>query len=498
MIIPRDKKTRVDSQQKPPENGGGDGGKKWWKTVVKGVIILTVILVAGYLFWGKDYWALHEKFDPTPKEYTDQVLGAYQKRMADYRAMQSGKTVATGTGERYVIADRLCLRRDASTNLKPMGELVAGAKVQVLDSSNSEWYRIANPVAGLQERQQSKTYQYYNGAGELIIESDKPLRNMPDVYVASRYLGTQAPELASSSLPENPQHPFVFGLQFYNDQIAKMLAVDVWQKMGSELQSRGYDGVKFVSTGSGTDKNAGTEQKITKHEVDGMQTSPACYSRIMNGKEDGVAFAMQTFKNDGEAHDYSGYIIVNKDSNIKSLSDLKGKNIFTGKDGSMSSYTLQMRALEKLGLKKEDLHLYSGLYHYQLFTAVAEQTPMDFSDPKNIHAADNGVKADAAFVGDFVLQSSLFEDFATNKKFGLRVYQNAAELNTARNSVYILPIAMERIPEQPLLLSKKLYDDTAFRNEFRQVLMDFYDAQSEKYGIAEATPDVYKNMPPQE
>ena len=41
--------------------------------------------------------------------------------MADYRAMQSGKTVATGTGERYVIADRLCLRRDASTNLKPMG-----------------------------------------------------------------------------------------------------------------------------------------------------------------------------------------------------------------------------------------------------------------------------------------------------------------------------------------------------------------------------------------
>lgn len=57
---------------------------------------------------------------------------------------------------------------------------------------------------------------------------------------------------------------------------------------------------------------------------------------------------------------------------------------------------------------------------------------------------------------------------------------------------------MERIPEQPLLLSKKLYDDTAFRNEFRQVLMDFYDAQSEKYGIAEATPDVYKNMPPQE
>lgn len=477
----------------PASNNPPKKGSKWGI-----VILLVLVLGAVYFFFGKDYMALHKDFNPTPKEYTDQVLGAYQKRMADYRAMQSGKTIATGTGERYVIADRLCLRRDASTNLKPMGELVAGAKVQVLDSSNSEWYRIANPVAGLQERQQGKTYQYYNGAGELIIESDKPLRDMPDVYVASRYLGTQAPAMGSSSLPENPQHPFVFGLQFYNDQIAKMLAVDVWQKMGSELQSRGYDGVKFVNTGSGTDKNAGTEQKITKHEVDGMQTSPACYSRIMKGKEDGVAFAMQTFKNDGEAHDYSGYIIVNKDSDIKSLSDLKGKNIFTGKDGSMSSYTLQMRALEKLGLKKEDLHLYSGLYHYQLFTAVAEQTPMDFSDPKNIHAADNGVKADAAFVGDFVLQSSLFEDFATNKKFGLKVYQNAAELNTARNSVYILPIAMERIPEQPLLLSKKLYDDTAFRNEFRQVLMDFYDAQSEKYGIAEATPDVYKNMPPQE
>ena len=46
-----------------------------------------------------------------------------------------------------------------------------------------------------------------------------------------------------------------------------------------------------------------------------------------------------------------------------------------------------------------------------------------------------------------------------------------------------------------MILSNELYADNSFRNKFREVLKAFYDSKSEKYGIAEATEDVYKNMP---
>ena len=468
--------------------------KKWFLIIVGIIVIGLMVYGTASRFMAPNWEDFADEKNLTPEVYTERVLGAYQKRMAEYRESQTQTPNVTGTGVRYVIADRLCLRQEPNMNQKPLGEIVFNSQVVVQDTSNHDWYRISNPVKGLQERREKKKFNYYDAGGNLIVEADVSLTDKGDIYVAARYL-RESKDRSNNQLPSNPKQPFCYGLQFYNKEIASMLAEEIWDKMGPMLQGMGYDGVKITASGSGSDKE--TEEKITKHILDGMQTSTACYKRMMNEKQDGHVFAMQTFKNDGEAHDYSGYIVARKDAGINTLEDLKKKKltIFTGKDGSSSSYILQMRALERLGIKQENMNIKSGLYHLQLLTALAEGIPMDFSDPKHIHAAEGGDVADIAFVGDFVMQSSSFDEFATNKKFGLRVYNNQAELSAARKNIVILPIKMERIPEQPILLSEKLYNNMEFRDMFRRVLVNFYDKKSEKYGVVEATVDVYQNLP---
>ena len=481
MKLMNNKRDKIQRRQVPA---------RFYKIFFAGILV-AVIICAGIFFHTRTPWPGFDK-SMTPEIYTEQVLGAYHKRVDEYRAMQKKNISAQGDGVRYVIADRLCLRPTASMDQKPLGEITFQSNVVVQDASNPEWYKIANPSQGLEEREDKGKYSYYDADGKLIIESSISIKGASDIFVSSQYLSDEKPSLDTTP-PENPQHPFKFGLEFYNPELASMLASEVWGKMSDTLIAQGYDGIVFVPTGSGSDKS--TEDRISNQELDGMGTSTDCFTRMLRGGKDGQAFAMQTFKNDAETHSYTGYIIANKDANIKSLRDLKGKTIFTGRDGSMSSYKLQLNALKKAGIEKEDLHLVSGLYHYQIFTAVAEQIPMNFDDPKHITASEKGTKADAAFVGNFIMQSATFDEFNSNKKFGLKTYANEAELLADRKKVVILPIKIDNIPEQPLLLSKKLYDNTAFRDEFRRVLTEFFAEKSEKYGVAEATTDLYKNIP---
>lgn len=454
-------------------------------------IIIGLIMVAAiaYIF----YQQRSGEFDISPQEYTDKVIGAYQKRMADYRAKQNENVVQVQSDTGYVVADRLNLRASPGTNQKPLGEIVNNAQLKIESTSNKEWIKISNPSAGLQERKEGKKFNYYDNAGKLVIEADSSIKNVSNIYVAAKYVS--ASKSSATAIPKNPSKPFVYALQFYTDQTARMLEQEIWKNMEAELRAKGYDGVKVVRNTSGEKKSDETEKHISKGDFDGMQTSPACYQRLIKGNENGKVFAMQTFKSDGEVHDYGAYIIVPKGSNIKSVKDLKGKTVLCGKEGSMSSYILQMRALKKYGITKDDLKLEQGLFHYQMLTALESRAKLDFSDPDHITVSDNGVIADAAFVGDFVMQSATFDDFARNKNFGLKTYANAGELQDARNNVWILPIELEKIPEQPMILSNELYADNSFRNKFREVLKAFYDSKSEKYGIAEATEDVYKNMP---
>ena len=436
--------------------------------IILGVIGIIILCIVGY------YLLPHEK-GPTAAEYTKQIRDDYVLRMDKYKKMHEADNIK-GSGNRFVTADRLNLRQSPSLEQKPLGEILLNAQVNVIETADPEWYKIEIPLKTYQMQKQGNSVTYKNAAGVTVVESSKPLSS-GTFYVAARYL--QDKPVSVGAIPNNPQKPFVYGLLFYNDQLAQLLSTSIWTQMADNLKALGYDGIKVVRQGLKDEK---AKQELADGRLDALETSPEYLYQSNKNGEIMDAYAKLSYKNNAESHDYTGFIIVNKDSGINSIKDLKGKTIFTGKETSASSYLLQLDALKEKGFNVNDFHLKTGMSHHQLLRLIADKVPVD------------GVIADAAFVGDFIMTSAGASEFDYITQFGLDRFKNNAELESARDKIWILPIDIAKIPSNPHVLRPVLYKNESFRNELRSVVSKVYADHNQLYGITDANNDEYKNM----
>lgn len=103
--------------------------------------------------------------------------------------------------------------------------------------------------------------------------------------------------------------------------------------MQGELQALGYTGVVIRAM------NRKTYIDDVKNFVfDAGESAPGQFAELNSEKEYMRAFAKDVIN--GETN-YSGIIIVNKDSGTTDFKKLKGKNILTGKEYSESSCRYQ-------------------------------------------------------------------------------------------------------------------------------------------------------------
>ena len=84
-----------------------------------------------------------------------------------------------------------------------------------------------------------------------------------------------------------------------------------------------------------------------------VYTNPYLYVLLKKAVPETEVLAISSEPEIGD--DIKGTIIVKKDSPIKSIADLKGKTAAATDQGSAGAYLVQMKMLNKAGLKKEDV-----------------------------------------------------------------------------------------------------------------------------------------------
>lgn len=110
---------------------------------------------------------------------------------------------------------------------------------------------------------------------------------------------------------------------------------------------------------------------LTKGEVDFARLGPASFIQALQNNPNLSLLAMETKK--GKKH-FKGVICVHKDSNIKSVSELKGKRFAFGNKRSTIGRYLSQQHLMKHGIKAHNLASYDYLgRHDKVGYAVANK-----------------------------------------------------------------------------------------------------------------------------
>lgn len=371
------------------------------------------------------------------------------------------------TGTYSVTATKLNMRQDASSELESMGTIDYGTKINIVDTSNPLWYKVSLDVNFYEGETKDYTTVLKSDTNSIEVKNNY-LDTINTFYVSSLYLTSDNVE----TIIETPvgERPFVYGLNFFDKETGMLLASEIWSNMQGELQALGYTGVVVRAM------NRETYIDDVKNSVfDAVESAPGQFAELNSEKEYMRAFAKDVIN--GETN-YSGIIIVNKDSGITDFKKLKGKNVLTGKEYSESSYRYQkyyLKEIEGIDIEK-DLKLQKDNYHQEIFYKVATG------------------EVDAGFCGDFVMTNT-FGDMKYSLNMSKIELKSKEELEDLRDNIIVLDMSeLAPIPNNPHSVKVELASNPDFVNKLYNCVKKVYGQNKEGYDIASAINEEYEML----
>ncbi len=370
-------------------------------------------------------------------------------------------------GTYTVTATRLNMRQDASSDLEAMGTLAYGTKIKVVDTSNPLWYKVSLDTKDYKKETKDYTTTLKLGGNSMEVKSNY-IKDIGTFYVSSMYLSNQdVSEVKKAPVGDNP---FVYGLTFYDDQTGMLLGAEIWSNLEKELKQLGYTGVKVRMINRET-----YEDDIRNGVFDAVESAPGQFAKINKENDYMKAFAKDVINDETN---YSGIIIVNKDSGITDFKQLKGKTVMTGKEYSESSYRYQqyyLKEIHNIDIEK-DLKLEKDNYHQVIFHDVATG------------------KADIGFCGDFVMTNS-FGDMKASLAMSKINLESKEELEKLRDNVLVLNMKeLAPIPNNPHSIKSDLASNKNIVNKLYECVKSVYSNNKEGYDITEANNQEYEML----
>ena len=402
----------------------------------------------------------------TLKKEVDKLSRKLKETNSEIESLR-GIIPSKSTGTYSVTATKLNMRQDASIELESMGTIDYGTKVNVVDTSNPLWYKVVLDKNSYENEAKDYTTILRRNTDSMEVKNNY-LNQINTFYVSSLYLTSDKVE----TIIETPigERPFVYGLNFFDDQTAMLLASEIWSNMKGELQALGYTGVLVRAM------NRSTYIEDVKNNVyDAVESAPGQFAEVNSEKEYMKAFAKDVINDETN---YSGIIIVNKDSGITDFKKLKGKKVLTGKEYSESSYRYQkyyLKEIESIDVEKE-LKLEKDNYHQEIFYKVATG------------------EADAGFCGDFVMTNT-FGDMKYSLNMSKIELKSKEELEKLRDNVIVLDMnELAPIPNNPHSVKSELANNTDFVNKLYNCVKKVYRENKEGYDITSATNEEYEML----
>ena len=394
-------------------------------------------------------------------------LDESNKKVDDLEKLMPKKTTGTFT----VTASELNIRQDASEELENIGTIKYGSKVNVIDTSDPLWFKVSLDLGGYKEKDDKYTKVYTKDDGSSMeIKKDLLEKAKTTVYLSSRYL-TDGAVTKLVKAPEG-ENPFIYALNFYDDETAALLESEIWSNMSKDLEKLGYTGVKVIML------NRDKYDQYTKdpaYGYDAVESPPAQFAKANKDEEYQTVFAKDVIDN---TTSYRGIIIANKNSGIKDFKDLKGKKVLTGKEYSESGYQYQKYFLkEMIGMDVEkDLDIVPDNYHQETLYKIATG------------------EADAGFCGDFVMTDS-YGDMKYSLKLSGIDLKSKEDLQKLRDNVIVLDMSqMSPIPNNPHSVKSELATDKNFVNKLYQCVKKVYSENKEGYDLIDATNEEYSML----
>ena len=391
-------------------------------------------------------------------------LNESNKKIDSLEKLMPKKSAGTFT----VIASELNIRQDASEELENIGTIRYGSKVNVVDTSNPLWYKVQLNLSDYKAKDDEYTKVYTKDDGTSMEIKKDLLDKANTVYLSSRYLT----DGAIKKLVEVPEgnKPFVYGLNFYDEETATLLESEIWSNMSEDLKKLGYTGVRVVMINRDEYDN-----NMKKGLYDAVESPPTQFAEIDKSDDCHTVFAKDVING---TTSYRGIIIANKESGIKNIKDLKGKKVLTGKEYSESGYQYQkyyLKEMEKIDVKK-DLDIVPDNYHQETLYKVATG------------------EADAGFCGDFVMTDS-YGDMKYSLKLSGIDLKSKEDLEELRNNLVVFDLSeMSPIPNNPHSLKNELANNKAFVNKLYNCVKTVYSENKEGYDLTEATDKEYSML----
>lgn len=373
-------------------------------------------------------------------------------------------------GEYFVKASKLNIRKGPSADFDKIGTVEYGTKIQVIDTSNSDWYKVKVVLDGYKGSKSDYNTYFEQGVNKYSIDNDQlndnKLVSGTEYYVKSSYLDEVAIQMPVG-VPQNGKNPFVYGTIFFDKTIEKLLEAEIWTQMEPELKALGFDTVDIVPINRDY-----YETDLESNKYHAVESAPGQFARINDDLETMEVFAKNVI--DGEEN-YEGVIIVNKNSGITKLEQLVGKTVLTGKKFSEGGYQYQKSYLENVkGINiEEDMHLKTDFYHQEIFYKVA-----------------NG-DAEVGFCSNFVLDDA-YSSMKSSLERSDIILESKEELEKLRENILVIPMrGAEPIPNNPHSILKELYENEEFVDKLYSCVEKIYSNNKEDYGLTRATTREY-------
>ncbi|MEF9952989.1 MAG: PhnD/SsuA/transferrin family substrate-binding protein [Clostridium sp.] len=368
-------------------------------------------------------------------------------------------------GDYYVNSTTLNIRKQPQENADAIGVIYYGTKIKVTDTSNPLWYKATLDLKGCKRETKGENTVFKSNNNYIEVDS-KRLNNINEFYVSSKYLsGTQVTNGSKAPIGEKP---FTYGLTFYDSKIAVILAGEIWSNLKGELISLGYTGVRV------TPINRNTYEMDVKNGIfDAIESAPGQFAILNKDKVYLRSFGKNSINGDTN---YRGIVIANKNSNINSINDIKGKDVVAGKEFSEASYKYQKYYLKKnngIDIEK-DLKLEKGKYHQEVFYEVASGN------------------ASVGFCGDFVMTDNYMDIKKSLEKSGIYI-ESKEELDLLRDNLIVFNMLNQiPIPNNPHAVREDLSSNKLLVDKLYTSIKKVYSSNKEGYDVVEANNSEYE------
>lgn len=465
------------------------------KKVVTMLAVVMVTCVAG--FWSYNNFVKTQETNMYVEQNDYKILkDKFQQLNVKNQQMEESLNKPRSLGYKSIKTSQLNIRQDASVNLEPVGVFVQNNIINVVDTSNPLWYKIDINLSGLtatDKKDNLGRVLFTNSTGKDVCYinpkfiKDGNLTLGGQYYLNSNYLSESSEQYIFTATPQNPQKPFVYGILFYDSQFGKTLESELWKNLSSVLIQKGFDGIKVEYA----DRNKVVD-KMKNNYYQVVETPPIELSRATIDNNNYIPF-LKLVNKANESSEYTGVIIADKNSNIKTPSDLKGKKICFTDTSSASGYLIQKFYLKnkyKIDIDKD------------CTIVTKKEIYKDAENDKFQHDEIPLVVAkgyvDAGFCGDFVLTTEGYGNFKNYLNNKLLPYSVVGIDNDEKLKKYFDGTVkiLNFVGENPLTnnahsMTKELYKDDTFVNQLKSAVSNTYKLYNEEFGITDADKGEY-------